>query len=65
MKFKLEIEMGNDAMQDIRDVAVSLEALASRLRELYHDVLGGKGVTGGRILDVNGNIVGKWARTKS
>lgn len=64
MKFMLEIELGNEAMQDILDVAVSLEGLSSRLRELHHDVVGGKGVTGGNIRDVNGNQVGHWRMKK-
>jgi hypothetical protein len=49
MKFTLEIEMGNDAMQDWTHVA---DALKQAARELY----AGKG----RIRDLNGNTVGHW-----
>jgi hypothetical protein len=45
--FKLEISMGNDAMQDLNDVAAALEHLARH----------GFGESGS-IKDANGNTVG-------
>lgn len=51
MKFTLEIELGNDAMQTSDDVA---EALANVTNSLLD------GLTSGAIRDANGNTVGKW-----
>ena len=48
-KFKLEIEMGNDAMQSEEDVVEALRVIAGKLA-------GGK--REGVIRDVNGNTVG-------
>lgn len=48
-KFKVEIELGNDAMQSDADIADALNAVAIR-------VLGGQ--TYGGIGDANGNTVG-------
>ncbi len=60
MKFTLEIELGNDAMQTyvnirtaLREVAVMLGASTSAHRKITK-------VDGGRIMDVNGNTVGAW-----
>ena len=49
MTFKLEIEMGNDAMRDYTNVADALKQIASELRP-------GEG----RVRDANGNTVGHW-----
>lgn len=49
--FTLTIEGGNEAMQDRMDIASALEKVAKRLRA---------GEDGGKIMDVNGNTVGKF-----
>lgn len=51
-KFRLEIQLGNDAMQDAQDVARALEATARRMRQ---------GDESGKIMDANGNSVGRFA----
>lgn len=52
MKFQLEIELGNDAMQTTEDVAEALEQVAKELSLI---------VSGwGSIRDRNGNKVGTW-----
>ena len=51
-KFKLEIEMGNDAMQSGFDVAQALKLeVIPRLTDGY---------LAGVIFDINGNKVGGW-----
>ena len=52
--FTLHIELGNDAMQTPADVARVLHRLADGLANVE---FGG----GGRIPDVNGNTIGRWA----
>lgn len=56
MVFKMEIELGNDAMQTYEDLARSLEKTASKLRD-YADP---PDTNGGRIIDMNGLAVGRW-----
>ncbi len=56
MVFKQEIELGNDAMQTYEDIAKSLEQTAAKLRT-YAKVTVGES---GRIMDRNGNSVGRW-----
>ena len=58
MRFTLEIELGNDAMQTGQDVAGALRKEAQRLAEFCKKDLrpGAEGL----IRDVNGNTVGKW-----
>jgi hypothetical protein len=51
--FKLEIEMGNDAMQDAADIARELRAVADQLEVQQDD--------DGTIVDLNGNPVGKFS----
>lgn len=53
MRFKLEIELGNDAMQTPMDVAMALTSLADRLTA--------SPPTEGVIRDENGNPVGRWS----
>lgn len=57
MKFDVEIEMGNEAVQTRDDVADLLERLSSSIRiqsrQAGHE-------TGGKILDANGNSVGRY-----
>ena len=51
--FKLEIRLGNDAMQTAADIAEALERVA------VGDIHGGSG--SGLIFDYNGNSVGVWS----
>jgi len=63
MKFTLEIELGNDAMQTAEDIAHALQDVAKGLMTYG---IGGRSrypitkVDGRKIMDVNGNSVGKW-----
>ena len=61
MKFTLEIEMGNDAMQTYSDICLALKNLkfASRLyiRQTNGSPHDGDG---SKIMDRNGNSVGWW-----
>lgn len=59
VKFKLEIELGNEAMQDQHDVAKSLRGVADKLSQLQSTRFGPYGLSG-KILDENGNSVGRW-----
>jgi hypothetical protein len=54
--FKVEIKLGNDAMQTPEDVADALEKVA---RELRQD--GWRGFCTGGIRDINGNTVGHYS----
>lgn len=56
MKFWVEIEMGNDAMQDAADVAQALQDTGFRL-------FNGFDFNAGQIRDMNGNKVGTWYTT--
>jgi hypothetical protein len=56
MKFTLEIDLGNDAMQTGSDVAAALRRLAVKLSDSLFD----EGADHGRIMDLNGNKVGTW-----
>jgi len=56
MKFTLEIELGNDAMQTEADVADVL----LRLRDKLKDMQGWEPGDGGAIFDVNGNTIAGW-----
>jgi hypothetical protein len=51
-KFTLELDLGNEAMQDHEDVARELHAVADQM-EMQHDA-------DGRIHDPNGNTVGSF-----
>ena len=59
MKFVCEIELGNDAVQEPRDVAKLLENVASRLMD-WHGPVDNFYTP---LMDVNGNKVGE-AETK-
>lgn len=50
-QFELHITMGNEAMQTNEDVAFALHMVADRIS---------RGVDGSKIMDQNGNCVGKW-----
>jgi hypothetical protein len=54
--FRLTIEMENEAMRSRRDVAGALRGLAKRLED---------GESEGRIMDENGNTVGRFSVTAS
>lgn len=57
MKFKLEIELGNDAMLTAWDVGNAVSnAMKRRLTGNTTLIAGDRG----RIVDVNGNKVGSW-----
>jgi hypothetical protein len=57
MRFTLEIELGNDAMQTGYNVARAMREASNHVAELVKKDLPG---AEGRIRDVNGNTVGKW-----
>ena len=59
MKFVLEIELENDAMQDQHDVAGALDGVAQRLRRSVSTNFGPYTLEG-RVKDRNGNTCGKW-----
>ena len=54
MKFKLEIELGNEAMQDCSDVHDALQDVSRSVAE---------GLQSDNIRDINGNTVGSWKFT--
>jgi hypothetical protein len=54
-KFKLEIELGNDAMRKAWEVGDAVESAMA-----HHATDRLKVGDGGRIMDVNGNKVGSW-----
>lgn len=65
MKFTLEIELGNEAMQYGHDLAKALEQVSELLK--YHDAQEAQSVEDwdvydrkGSVKDHNGNRVGKW-----
>jgi len=53
-EFTLQITLGNDAMQDLSDIADALRRVAGALED---------GRSAGPIRDINGNTVGEWATT--
>jgi hypothetical protein len=55
--FNLHIEMGNDAMSTLDDIAEALEHAADRLRS---DHRWSPDDAEGSIVDRNGNTVGNW-----
>lgn len=61
MKFTLEIDLGNDAMQTSAHVADALRLLSRKIQ------LGGRALMDtedyGKIMDDNGNSVGRWEVT--
>ena len=65
MKFKLEIELGNDAMRTARHVNAALRKVAASI--LCHEDDDEEGLEGkvisGVILDENGRKVGRWEVT--
>jgi hypothetical protein len=55
MKFTVEIEMGNAAMETREDVADALSMVSLMVRE---------GQESGKVRDINGNTVGKFTFTR-
>ncbi len=56
MKFKMEIELGNDEMRTIAHLTRAVKKTAEKMSTYAKPLVG----EGGGILDVNGNIVGRW-----
>ena len=54
--FKLEIQLGNDAMRTPANVSAALKEVCHRMP---------KGAEAGIIRDVNGNTVGSWEFVKA
>jgi hypothetical protein len=61
MKFTLEIELGNELMQNKAHLAHALHGVASRIVNFNHTL---SGEESGRIPDENGNTVGSWQITE-
>ncbi len=59
--FKLDIELGNDAMQHGQDIANALKEVGESLDHVMEHGLRGRS---GTIRDINGLSVGKWYVTK-
>jgi len=57
MTFTLKIELGNDAMESLADVGAMVGRLADRLKRDHSEPGVGDG---GKLIDINGNTVGKW-----
>jgi hypothetical protein len=57
MKFTLNIELGNEAMETVRDVAEAIEASLARFSNFNLTMRDG---VFGQIVDANGNTVGRW-----
>jgi hypothetical protein len=62
MKFTLEIELGNDAMQTRADIEAALRKLGQNLRHMSEPPEHGDE---GGIMDDNGNKVGTWEVTQT
>lgn len=56
MKFTLEINLGNEAMQTGNDVAEALQGIVDRLVDTYDLSADMRG----KLRDSNGNTVGHW-----
>lgn len=65
MKFTLEIELGNEAMQFYSDITEAVIATNHRIRASSNLMAADRPKTGdgGKIRDLNGNTVGKWEVT--
>ena len=57
MTFKLEIELGNDAVRTFSQIAKALAGVAKRLRDNNTRFIAGDTM---KIMDDNGNTVGQW-----
>lgn len=58
MKFTLEIELGNDAMQDAWDICEAMRNLPIKSSSIQKR-------DSGKVFDRNGNSVGKWEFSES
>ncbi len=56
-RFTLTIDLGNEEMQTPMNVAEALRKLATKLERDYNAL---DCDLGGKIMDLNGNSVGKW-----
>lgn len=61
MRFTLEIELGNDAMQSGENVAECINRVADKLWPINGTLIGGEC---GFARDLNGNTVGSWEVAK-
>ena len=59
MNFKVEIKLGNDAMQTVSAIAVFLMEVVSKVQRWQPE----DDLPGGAIMDENGNRVGFWEIT--
>lgn len=59
-RFVLEIDLGNDAMQDGRDIAGALMEVAGRIED-HGPFDTPRSPVVGTILDGNGSFVGRWS----
>ena len=57
MRFKLKIDLGNDAMLTYDDLAMALHRVADKLKDHYGVAMG---EAEGAVIDENGNSVGRW-----
>jgi hypothetical protein len=60
MKFTLEIELGNDAMQTCDDVGRAIREVAEEFLDCMDEPTPVRDIL---IKDINGNTVGKWEVT--
>jgi len=61
MKFTIEIELGNDAMQSYQDVRDALKQVICKVGSAVYSRSGTPSEgDGSKIMDENGNSVGKW-----
>lgn len=62
MKFRLDIELGNDAMKTGEDLAQVIQGVANTVRKYNADELAQAAdeTHSMRLRDVNGNTVGSW-----
>ncbi len=65
-KFQVEIEMGNDAMQTTGDIANAVRCAIYNLDHKQGEDIQVRNwtVTGGKLKDRNGNVVGNWRLTE-
>lgn len=57
--FKLDIQLGNEAMTSGEDIARALRSVAEKLED-YGAISFGESGPVSRIMDLNGNTVGNW-----
>jgi hypothetical protein len=61
MKFSLEIELGNEAMQTYADIAQAVRLIFADFSNRHENAED----DAGRIYDANGNRVGQWNITEN